>query len=132
MAVRDGDEIHICELRQHAHDVKITSHQRRCDVTLHRRWYDVVLTSCACWVAPAEKVQKGVLQGRVVLLAVGAQEIRAHPAIIHCSHLLLKCRVATNISHLLKVQKEIQSNLDYSIIRLFEVQGTAGILSNNR
>ena len=24
---------------------------------------------------------------------------RAHPAISHCSQLLLKCRVATNISH---------------------------------
>ena len=33
--------------------------------------------------------------------------IRAHPAISHCRHLLhvyLKYRVATNISHLLKVQ----------------------------
>ena len=29
---------------------------------------------------------------------------RAHPAISHCSHLLLKCRVATNISHWLKVK----------------------------
>ena len=28
---------------------------------------------------------------------------RAHPAISHCNHLLLKCRVATNISHWLKV-----------------------------
>ena len=28
---------------------------------------------------------------------------RAYPAISHCSHLLLKCRVATNISHWLKV-----------------------------
>ena len=27
-----------------------------------------------------------------------------HPAIIHCSHLLLKCRVATNTRHWLKVQ----------------------------
>ena len=31
-------------------------------------------------------------------------QIRAHPAISHCSHLLLKCRVATNISLWLKVQ----------------------------
>ena len=30
--------------------------------------------------------------------------IRAYPAISHCSHLLLKCRVDTNISHWLKVQ----------------------------
>ena len=30
-------------------------------------------------------------------------EVRAYPAISHCSHLLLKCRVATNISHWLKV-----------------------------
>ena len=29
--------------------------------------------------------------------------IRAHPAISHCSHLLLKCRVATNISNWPKV-----------------------------
>ena len=28
--------------------------------------------------------------------------LRAHPAISHCSHLLLKYRVATNISHWLK------------------------------
>ena len=28
---------------------------------------------------------------------------RDHPAISHCSHLLQKCRVATNISHWLKV-----------------------------
>ena len=27
-----------------------------------------------------------------------------HPTIIHCSHLLLKCRVATNTRHWLKVQ----------------------------
>ena len=27
---------------------------------------------------------------------------RAHPAISHCSHFLLKCRVATNVSHWLK------------------------------
>ena len=29
--------------------------------------------------------------------------LRAHPVISHCSHLLLKCRAATNISHWLKV-----------------------------
>ena len=29
---------------------------------------------------------------------------RAHPAISHCSHLLLKCRAATNINHWLTVQ----------------------------
>ena len=29
---------------------------------------------------------------------------RAHSAISHCSHLLLKCRVATNICHWLKAQ----------------------------
>ena len=28
---------------------------------------------------------------------------RAHPAINHCSHLLIKCRVATNLSNWLKV-----------------------------
>ena len=35
----------------------------------------------------------------------------AHPAISHCSHLLLKkCRVATNISHWLKVQCRLFNN----------------------
>ena len=31
-------------------------------------------------------------------------QVSAHPAISHCSHLLQKCRVATNISHWLKGQ----------------------------
>ena len=36
---------------QRAHDVNITSPQRRCNVmTLHRRWGDVIFTSCARWV----------------------------------------------------------------------------------
>ena len=36
---------------QWAHNVKMTSYQRRCDViTSHRRWYDVILMLCACWV----------------------------------------------------------------------------------
>ena len=35
---------------QQAHNIKMTSYQRRCDViTSHRRWYDVILTSCAHW-----------------------------------------------------------------------------------
>ena len=34
-----------------AHDVNITSPQRRCNVmTLHRHWGDVIFTSCARWV----------------------------------------------------------------------------------
>ena len=38
-------------ITQLAHDVKMTSYQRRCDVmTSHRRRSDVILTSCACWV----------------------------------------------------------------------------------
>ena len=32
---------------------------------------------------------------------------RAHPAISHCSHLLLKCRMATNISQWLKVVQKL-------------------------
>ena len=36
---------------QRAHDVNITSPQRRCNVmSLHRRWGDVIFTSCACRV----------------------------------------------------------------------------------
>ena len=35
---------------QQAHNIKMTSYQRRCDViTSHRRWYDVILTLCAHW-----------------------------------------------------------------------------------
>ena len=35
---------------QRAHNVKMTSYQRRCDViTSHRRWYDVILMLCARW-----------------------------------------------------------------------------------
>ena len=37
-------------------------------------------------------------------------EVRAYPAISHCSHLLLKCRVATNISHRLKVHSRGSKN----------------------
>ena len=42
-------------ITQRAHDVKMTSYQRRYDtMTSHRRRYDVILTSCACWgVIPA-------------------------------------------------------------------------------
>ena len=37
------------EPAQWAHNVKMTSYQRRCDViTSHRRWYDVILMLCAC------------------------------------------------------------------------------------
>ena len=33
-----------------AHNIKMTSYQRRCDViTSHRRCYDVILTLCAHW-----------------------------------------------------------------------------------
>ena len=37
-------------------------------------------------------------------------EVRAYPAISHCSHLLLKCRVASNISHWLKVHSRGSKN----------------------
>ena len=40
---------HTCPRSQRAHDVNITSPERRCNVmTLHRRWGDVIFTSCAC------------------------------------------------------------------------------------
>ena len=42
---------------QQAHNVKMTSYQRRCDViTSHRRWYDVILMLCACWVDTVGRV----------------------------------------------------------------------------
>ena len=41
----------VCLFSQRAHDVKMTSYQRRCDVmTSHRVRSDVILTSCAFWV----------------------------------------------------------------------------------
>ena len=40
----------VSQWTQQAHDVNITSPQRRCNVmTLHRRWGDVIFTSCARW-----------------------------------------------------------------------------------
>ena len=40
----------ILEQPQRAHDVIMTSYQRRCGVmTSHRRLSDVIMTSCACW-----------------------------------------------------------------------------------
>ena len=48
------DLIRLYESRQ-AHDVNITSPQRRCNVmTLHRRWGDVIFTSCARWDEDAD------------------------------------------------------------------------------
>ena len=38
------------------------------------------------------------------IVAFPGPKPRAHPVISHCSHLLLKCRVVTNISHWLKEQ----------------------------
>ena len=39
-------------ISQQAHNLKTTSNQRRCDVMAsRRRRYDVVLTSCTCWVS---------------------------------------------------------------------------------
>ena len=39
------------QISQWAHNVKMTSYQRRCDViSSHRRWYDVILMLFACWV----------------------------------------------------------------------------------
>ena len=47
-----GDSKFLGKTTQQAHNIKMTSSQRRCDVsTLHRRWYDVMLTLCAHWVA---------------------------------------------------------------------------------
>ena len=45
----------------------------------------------------------GRLPPCVNLFCVTVYTSRAHPAISHCSHLLLKRKVATNISHWLKV-----------------------------
>ena len=45
------DQLLLLPLSQRAHDVRMTSYQRRCDVmTSHRRQSDVTLTSCACLV----------------------------------------------------------------------------------
>ena len=45
-----GGVILFMTISQWAHNVKMTSYQRRCNViTSHRRWYDVILMLCACW-----------------------------------------------------------------------------------
>ena len=47
---------------QQAHNIKMTSYQRRCDViTSHRHWYDVILTLCAHWVLFFRCLGKSVL-----------------------------------------------------------------------
>ena len=43
--------------------------------------------------------------GNVQALLLAPSLSRAHPALSHCSHLLLKLIVATNISHWLNVKK---------------------------
>ena len=44
-------------LAEQAHNIKMTSYQRRCDViTSHRRWYDIILPLCAHWEAFHGKV----------------------------------------------------------------------------
>ena len=54
----------MAEPTQRAHDVKMTSYQRRCDVmTSHRRRSDVILTSCACWEQLPQHV---CLSGRLI------------------------------------------------------------------
>ena len=53
------------------------------------------------------------LQLHVVVLKGNIETRRAHPAISHCSHLLLKCRMATNISQWLKVQSRWFKNYIY-------------------
>ena len=46
--------IGVADRPQWAHNVKMTSYQRRCDViTSHRRWYDVILMLFACWAITA-------------------------------------------------------------------------------
>ena len=44
------------------------------------------------------------------LNTISSYSFRAHPAISHCSHLLLNCRVATNMSHWLKVHSRSFKN----------------------
>ena len=52
LGVRNWLRLVIVALPRQAHDVNITSPQRRCNVmTLHRRWGDVIFTSCARWEA---------------------------------------------------------------------------------
>ena len=46
---RSNENVSSLSTTQQAHNLKITSYQRRCDaMTSHRRRYDGVLTPCAC------------------------------------------------------------------------------------
>ena len=40
----------VCAHSRQAHDVEMTSHWRQCNVTTYQRQFNVITTSCACWV----------------------------------------------------------------------------------
>ena len=56
---KDFGSVSVYESTQQAHDVIMTSYQRRCDVmTSHRRRSDVIMTTCACWDNGADCFKK--------------------------------------------------------------------------
>lgn len=60
-----------CINAQQAHDIKMTSYWRLCDViTSHIRQYNVVTTSCACWVGCSTVAAQSGLCGMVKCLEV--------------------------------------------------------------
>ena len=59
-------------------------------------WFEYICIQVTCLVTFGKKVY--------VDMSYSYLSTRAHPAISHCSHLLLKCRVATSICYWLKVQ----------------------------
>ena len=68
------------------------------------------------------------------MLLFGTLGSRADPAISQYSHLLLKCRVATNISHWLKVQSRCFKNYLFAkkcILSAFRFSNIAFIISSH-
>ena len=73
--------IWISSIYLRAHDVNITSPQRRCNVmTLHRRWGDVIFTSCAC--SPQRRCNVMTLHrrwGDVIFTSCACRDISSLP-----------------------------------------------------
>ena len=93
---------------QRAHDVKMTSYQRRCEVmTSHRCRTDVILTSCACWVqsnsnmwpqGQTSKVKPNQNFEFTDIFLSNVQEMKVHV------QLVLICRVTT-----LQIQEQLST-----------------------
>ena len=66
-----------CVTPQQAHNIKMTSYQRRYDViTSHRRWYDVILTLCAYWLRFNGHKNRKKMYRHKVLISINGVKVK--------------------------------------------------------